>query len=75
MQEALGLDLDRLEVLEVGVVDEQDLAGLLHVDDELRLEVRGEDRGDARLGVIGLLVVDVAAGRDDLLAAPACRRP
>ena len=67
MQEAFGLDLRGLQVLEVGVVDQQDLAGFLHVDNELRLEVRGQDRGDARFRMVGLLVIDVAAGRDDLL--------
>ena len=34
MQEALGLDRGDLQVLDVAVVDEQDLARLLDVDDE-----------------------------------------
>ena len=66
MQEALGLDRRHLQVLDVLVVDEQDLAGFLDVDDEFRLEVRGHDRGDARLRMIFLRVVGHAAGRDDL---------
>ena len=40
----------------------QDLAGLLHVHDELGLEVRGDDRRDARLRVV-LLRVDGHAAR------------
>ncbi len=66
MQEPLGLDLGGLEVLDVGIVDQKDLSGLLHVDDELRPVMRGQDRGDTRLGVVDLLVIDHAAGRDDL---------
>ena len=66
VQEPLRLDLGDLEVLDVGVVHQLDLAGLLHVDQELRLVVRGDDGGDARLGVVFLRVVDHAARRDDL---------
>ena len=51
-----------LEVVDVLVVDQQDLAGLLDVDDELRLRVGGDDRGHARLGVVFLGVFGHAAG-------------
>ncbi len=67
MQEALRLDFRDLQVLQVGVVDEEDLPRLLHVDDEFGLVVRRQDRRDAGFGVVDLLVIDHAAGRDDLL--------
>ncbi len=72
VQEPLGLDLGGLEVLEVGIVDQQDLAGFLDVDDELGPVVAGEDRGNARFGVIFLLVVGHAAGRLDLFRLQRC---
>ena len=66
VQEALGLDRGHLEVVDVLVVDHEDVAGFLDVDDELGIVVRGHDRGHARLGVEFLGVVGHAAGRDDL---------
>ena len=59
-------DLGHLEVVDVGVVDHQRLAGLLHVDDEFRLEVRGHDRRDPRLRMVLLGVHCHTAGRHDL---------
>ena len=67
MQEAFGFDLDGLEVLQVGVIDEDDLPRLFHVHDELGLVMARQDRGDAGFGVIDLLVIDIATGRNDLL--------
>ena len=66
VQEARGADRRGPEVVDVLVVDQQDLPGLLDVDDELRMLVRGDDRGHARLGVELLRVDGHAAGRHDL---------
>ena len=66
VQEARGADLGDLELHHVGVVDQQDLAGFLDVDDELGLEMRRHDRGDARLGMVFLRVHRHAARGHDL---------
>ncbi len=66
VQEARGVDAGHLEVVHVLVVDQQDLAGFLDVDDELRMLVRGDDRGDARLGMVLLRIDRHAARGDDL---------
>ena len=66
VQELGGVDLRRLQVLQVGVVDHPDLAGFLGVDQEFGLLVAGHDGGHARLGVV--FVVDVHATRADDLA-------
>ena len=55
------------EVVDILVIDQQDLAGLLHVDDELGVLVGGDDRRHARFRVVGLGVYGHAAGGDDLL--------
>ena len=66
VQEAFGVDVGDLEVGQVVVVDDHDLAGFLDVDDELGLKWRRDDRGDARLGVVVLRIDDHAARRGDL---------
>ena len=66
VQEARGADRRGLEVVDVLVVDQQDLPGLLDVDDELRMLVRGDDRGHARLRMELLRVDGHAARRDHL---------
>ena len=66
VQEARRRDGRHLEILDVLVVDEEDLAGLLDVDDEVRVLVRGDDGRHARLRMILLRVDGETAGRDDL---------
>ena len=66
MQEALGLDFGGFQVLDVGIVHHQHLAGFLDVDHEFRLEMRGHDRGDTRFRVVFLRVIDHATGAFDL---------
>ena len=52
--------------VEVLVVHQQGVPGLLDIDDELGAVVRGDDRGDARLRMVLLGVDRHASGRDDL---------
>ncbi len=66
VQEPGRADLRDLQVVDVAVVHQQNLAGFLDVDHELRLVMSGYNRGDARLGVIVLGVHGHAAGGDDL---------
>ncbi|MNO83200.1 hypothetical protein D3C76_744950 [compost metagenome] len=54
------------EVVDVLVVDQQDLAGFLDVDDELGTLVGGDDRGHPWFRVVGLGIHGHAAGGDDL---------
>ena len=66
VQESRRPDRRDLQVVQVGIVDHQYLAGLLDVDHELGLEVAGNDRRDSRFGVKFLGVNGHAAGGDDL---------
>ena len=52
MQELGGIDGGHLQIGDIGVIDGQDLAGFLDVDDEFRLFVRGDNGSHARLGVV-----------------------
>ena len=66
MQERRRFDHLDLQVVQVAVVDRIDHAGFLHVNEELRVEVRGNDGGYARLRMIGLGADGHAASGDDL---------
>ena len=66
MQELRGADIGDAHVVQVFVVDQHDLPGLLDVDDELRMLMGSDDRCHARLRVVFLGVHRHAAGGDDL---------
>jgi hypothetical protein len=60
-----GVDAGDLQVGQVLVIDHQNLAGFLGVDDELRVVVRGDDGRDAGLRMVFLGADHHAAGRFD----------
>jgi hypothetical protein len=62
VQKTRCLDIRNRQGIDVTVVDQQDMAGLFHIDDEFRVLVRGNDRGYARLGMIFLRIDRHAAG-------------
>src|SRR5574340_795448 len=66
VQEALSLDHLDGRVDDIGIIHNPHLAGFLDVHHPFGLVMRGQDGGHARLGVIFLGVVGVAAGADDL---------
>ena len=65
MQESGGTNFRDFQCVCIGIIDHQCFASLLDVDDEFRLEVGSNDGGNARLGVVLLLVNRHATGGDD----------
>ena len=65
VEEARGGDGGHFKVVQILIVDHQDLAGFLDVDDEFGMLVRGNDGGDARFRMVFLGVHRHAAGGHD----------
>jgi hypothetical protein len=64
MQELGGTDGGRLQVLDIGVIDQQDLAGFLDVDDPFRLDEGSDDGSHARFRMVFAINGHAAGGND-----------
>ncbi len=65
VQEGRGVDHLDAQVVEIAVIHRKHLARLLHVDEELGIEMRGGNGRDTRLGMVILRVHGHAAGGHD----------